>query len=78
MPYFIEKRLENLLVTAEREVQMGFRKATAQAAGRGALQSSGYLRTKVSVLGDAMDHFAESAARDAEAIESRGDVSAYR
>lgn len=71
----IEKRLENLLATAEREVQSGFRSATAQAAGRGALQSGGHLITKIRVLGDAMDRFVESAARDAEAIENRGGVS---
>lgn len=75
MPDSIEKRLDNLLATAEREVQMGFRTATAQAAGGWKLQSSGHLRTKISVLGDAMDRFAESAASDAEAIESRGDAS---
>lgn len=71
----IEKRLENLLATAEREVQTGFRDATAQAAGRGALQSSGHLITKIGALGDAMDRFVESAARDAEAIENRGGAS---
>lgn len=75
MPDSIEKRLENLLETGEREVQLGFRKAAAQAAGLGALQNGGHLLAKISVLGDAMDRFADSAARDAEAIESRGDVS---
>lgn len=72
MPDSIETRLENLLATAEREVQLGFRNATARAAGSGALRSSGHLLTKIGVLGDAMDRFAESATRDAEALERAG------
>lgn len=47
----IDRRLENLLTTAEHDMQMAFSATGDAAALQGALQSSGYLLSKAGDIG---------------------------
>lgn len=68
----IDDRLEFLLQEAEHTAKVCFRDVAADAAGRGALQSSGMLLQKIACLGDAIDALVTSGLADVNAIEAKG------
>lgn len=65
----IERRLENVLATAEHDMLVAFRDATAHAAGKGSLQSGGHLMTKAKAIGEAMAQFAAAVTSDVDAVQ---------
>lgn len=68
----IDRRLENLLTTAEHDMQMAFSATGDAAALQGALQSSGYLLSKARDIGRAMAAFVTAALADVDAVQRAG------